>query len=50
MTKEGSIKIINFMTPGAGVLILRRGHVSHNSEYALSSNPKYIQLIDCYFY
>ena len=27
MTKEGSIKIINFMTPGAGVLVLMRGHI-----------------------
>ena len=29
MTKEGSTKIINFMTPGAGVLVLGRGHISH---------------------
>ena len=29
MTKEGSTKIINFMTPGAGVLVLGHGHVSH---------------------
>ena len=29
MTKEGSTKIINFMTPGAGVLMLGRGHISH---------------------
>ena len=29
MTKEGSIKIVNFMTPGEGVLVLRRGHISH---------------------
>ena len=28
MTKEGS-KIVNFMTPGAGVLVLGRGHISH---------------------
>ena len=27
MTKEGSTKIINFMTPGAGVLVLGRGHI-----------------------
>ena len=29
MTKEGSNKIVNFMTPGAGVLVLGRGHISH---------------------
>ena len=29
MTKEGSTKIVNFMTPGAGVLVLGRGHISH---------------------
>ena len=31
MTKERvrSTKIVNFMTPGAGVLVLGRGHVSH---------------------
>ena len=28
MTKEGSIKIIIFMTPRAGVLVLGRGHIS----------------------
>ena len=25
MTKEGSTKIVNFMTPGAAILVLRRG-------------------------
>ena len=29
MTKEGSTKIVNFMIPGAGVLVLGRGHISH---------------------
>ena len=29
MTKEGSTKIVNFITPGAGVLALGRGHISH---------------------
>ena len=29
MTKEGSTKISNFMTPRAGVLVLGRGHTSH---------------------
>ena len=28
MTKEGSTKIVNFMTPGAGVLVLGCGHIS----------------------
>ena len=38
MTKEGSAsKIVNFMTPGAGVLMLGRSHISHYSEYVLSS-------------
>ena len=37
MTKEGSSKIVNFMTPGAGVLMLGRSHISHYSEYVLSS-------------
>ena len=37
MTKEGSTKIVNFNTPGAGVLALGRGHISHFSEYVLSS-------------
>ena len=29
MTKEGSTKIVNFMTPGAGVLVLGRGYISY---------------------
>ena len=29
MTKEGSTKIVNFVTPGAEVLVLGRGHISH---------------------
>ena len=29
MTKEGATKIVNFMTPGLGVLVLGRGHISH---------------------
>ena len=29
MTKEGSTKIVNFMTTGAGVLVLGCGHISH---------------------
>ena len=29
MTKEGATKIVNFMTPMAGVLVLECGHISH---------------------
>ena len=29
LTKEGSTKIVNFMTPGAVVLVLGGGHISH---------------------
>ena len=29
MTMEGSTKIVNFMTTGAGVLVLGRGHISY---------------------
>ena len=29
MTKEGFTKIVNFMTPGAGVLVLGHGLISH---------------------
>ena len=29
IAKEGSTKIVNFMTPGSGVLVLGRGHISH---------------------
>ena len=40
MTKEGlpGTKIVNFMTLRAGVLMLGRGHISHYSEYVLSSS------------
>ena len=29
MTKEGSTKIVNFLTPGAAALVLGHGHISH---------------------
>ena len=47
MTNEGSTKIVNFMTPEAGVLVLRHGHISHLGKmlYLYSIN---IQHIDCY--
>ena len=37
MTKEGSTKIVKFNTPMAEVLMLGHGHISHFSEYVLSS-------------
>ena len=29
MTKKGSTKLVNFMTPGAGFFLPGRGHISH---------------------
>ena len=47
MTKGGSAKIINFITIGAGVLVLGRGYIIHYGEYALSSTLSInITLID----
>ena len=45
MTKEGSTQIVNFMTPGAGVLMLGRGHISHYSELLSSTLSIYSTLI-----
>ena len=46
MTKEGSTKILTFMTPRAGVLMFGCDHISHYSEYVLSSTLSiYITLI-----
>ena len=46
MTKERSAKIVTSITVGAGVLIPRRGYMSHYSEYALSCTLSiYITLI-----
>ena len=36
INKEGSSKIVIFMTRGAGVIILGRGNISHYSEYVFS--------------
>ena len=38
LTNEGSTKIVNFMTPGTGVMMLGCGHISHSeySEYVVS--------------
>ena len=47
MTKKGSTKIVNFMAPGVGVLVLGHDHISYYSEYALSSTLSiYSTLID----
>ena len=46
MTKDGSARIANFITIGAGSLMLGRGYISHYSEYALSYTLSiYITLI-----
>ena len=37
MTREGSVKSVNFITIGAGGLMLGRGYMSHYSEYVLYS-------------
>ena len=37
MAKEGSTKIVNLMTPGAGLLMLGCGHIIHYSEDVLYS-------------
>ena len=42
MTKEGSIKIVNFMTPGAGVLVLGRGHISHIMKCIISLKTSFL--------
>ena len=46
MTKEGSAKIVNFITIGAWDLMLGCDNISHYSEYVLSSTLSiYITLI-----
>ena len=37
VTREGSAKIVNFITARAGDLMLGRDYISHYSEYGLSS-------------
>ena len=48
MKKEGPIKIVNFMIPGAGVLMLGHGHISHYNEYLLIFYSINIHHIDFY--
>ena len=47
MTKKGSTKIVTFMIPGAGVLVLGRGHihVSHKvkMDYFFKNHLRYSQ-------
>ena len=46
MFKEMSTKVVNFMTPRAGVLALGCGHISYYIEYVLVSTLlTYSQLI-----
>ena len=42
---EMSTKIVNFITPRAGVQVLGRGHISYYSEYVLSSLSIYNTLV-----
>ena len=42
MTKEGSTKIVNFVTPGVGVFMLGRGHISHIVKmHYIFKNPRH---------
>ena len=45
LTKEGSIKIVSFMSPGSGVLVMGHGHVSHivKMHYSLKNPLLYSQ-------
>ena len=45
MTKEGSTKIVDFMTLGAGVRMLGHGHISHivKLHYSLNNLLLYSQ-------
>ena len=35
MIRESSTKIVNFMTPGAGVLVIGFGHIGHKCRLAV---------------
>ena len=47
ITKKGSTQIVNFMTPGAGVLALGCGHISHimKIHYSLKNLLLYSQAL-----
>ena len=36
--KQSTAKIVNFMTPEAGVLVLRHGHISYKVKMLISIN------------
>ena len=42
MTKEKSTKIVNSMSSGTGVLVLRRGYISHMVKWEMFSITGYI--------
>ena len=43
MTKEGSTNILNFITSGAGVLVLGHGHMSYKEkDFFLNKKNKHI--------
>ena len=44
MTKKGTTKFVTFMTPGAGVLVVRCGYISHIGKMHYSSPLPYIDL------
>ena len=46
MSKEGSTKIENFMTPGTGILVLGHGHIRHIGQNALFSKKNSLIGID----
>ena len=48
ITKEESTEIVNFITPGAGVLVLGRGHISFivKMHYFLKNSSSLVLGID----
>ena len=48
MPKEAFTEIVNFMNPGAGSLLLGRGHISHIVKKCTIFYLNNIQHIDCY--
>ena len=48
MTKEGYTKIVNFITPGAGILVLWHGHICHivKMHYFIKNIPSPIYISD----
>ena len=55
MTKEASTLIVNFMTPGAGVLMLGHGHISYIVKYlvhvgVMNISIKMYLIVVCHWY